>query len=654
MATNTPEPSVRSNEMPDQGWLEWRADIASKSDELVELVVELDDPTESQFWNTWRKPENNGVSKASLINARIDELNLARAPFEQFIQGMGGTLHYRYWTSNAVHIRIAANDVERIETHPGVIGIWPALTQGENSWDMYDIMGSKNQNSGKIFGRPWEKAGIYGEDSGRVTTPDNNIKLCFVEWLDEYDPDDVINNDHAAFVDYVGGGSKIQNQEICYDGQCILAINTGSGNHVTWMAALAAGSIEQGQDPSYTTETSRAARSGASQETSIFTFLAEKHTQTQSEKDASAAAYRKAFERCLESNVDVVINASGFLAQSCSASQNPAGIRSTLNSLLDDGVPIVSAAGNFGTEPPTTCTVTGPAVYPETISVGALNPNSSYGGEPANSGNSGSDRRASSSTGHTVISRYSGNGTANVPAVTIAAPSVIDNVANSGTSGPGAYANSPITGTSAATAITGGVVGLMLEAMRESQLNPDYLMMNAAIALLGDGATSPTTKSRTFVDDEFGFGRLKMQLPINGTPDEVGEIEASKYNVTSITLNSGQAAYIPLGCYSAGCADTYSGIKAALFVEDPGRNSYWIPNVDFQIVDACTSGLPIIKEASTSDFLWKRIRVFDTWRFKGKCPYMRVYLDDVSYFQNVRMGVAGYMFGPGNPFWENH
>lgn len=78
-----------------------------------------------------------------------------------------------------------------------------------------------------------------------------------------------------------------------------------------------------------------------------------------------------------------------------------------------------------------------------------------------------------------------------------------------------------------------------------------------------------------------------------------------------------------------------------------------MPNFKLEIVDLC-DGNSVLRSSATYPYLWKRVRVVDESRFDNRCPAIRVTLDDNSYYQNVRYAVAGYMFGPDNPFWELH
>lgn len=153
---------------------------------------------------------------------------------------------------------------------------------------------------------------------------------------------------------------------ICFQWGCRPTSNrsttTGHGDIVTWVAA---GSIEEGQDPSVTNASARAERSGIARETVIDYYGA---------NDCDAVT--RAVQRAVARGVDVVnmslradfINES---TSSCDAAYNCGGLNEAIRAATDAGVVVVKSAGNFGETDPD-CGITYPAWRPEVIAVGSL------------------------------------------------------------------------------------------------------------------------------------------------------------------------------------------------------------------------------------------------------------------------------------------
>lgn len=588
------------------------------------FVVEFNDPAQTDFGRSL-KAVTDQSSRSALIQTRKNELYSVREGFRQAFSDRGLKVVSEFWIDNSIAVTASLDLLEDIIAYPNVIAVWPTDDNAATNNVWYDGATITNSVQSEIY----SDYGYWGEGNGRVQSPTDNMKIGFVE----FDEGLTINENHLGWLDYVGGGTRVKKTRLCFGSGCIIQINTtGLQTHIQGTASVAAGSIEQGQDPAYpgSNTLQQRRRSGIAQEAEIYAYLAASNDST--------LGYKKAIEELIGIGVDVINSSASFTSNPCSRSYNPGGIASAILGAKNAGVPLVVSSGNTSAG---ACSVQFPAYLPYVVSVGAVetnNTNVDYAVTP---------RASYSAYGNLLLTdRYGIQ--AFSPAVSLVAPGNIRYRLGAGTDGYSSFS-----GTSASTPVVTGITALLIEWMRDNGLGfaaSEVEVIHATLGVFGDGANGPTTKTRTRVDREYGFGRIKAQLPLASLGGQ-GSILAHRIIWNYGTISSGQTIQYALsrGCggWIFPCPDTiedFKGLKSAIIIEDPANNMTYVPNVEYSVVDLCNNNA-ILKQADTLDYLKKRMRIYDyQTRLHGTCPWVQIKILDAGYV-NVKYASVSYLLG---------
>lgn len=295
----------------------------------------------------------------------------------------------------------------------------------------------------------------------------------------------IVENCNACIQEFLG---------ICFEWGCRPVSPSGSGiDHGTIVTWVAAGSIEQGQDPGIPDPGQRRRRSGVAPEPIIDYFGV---------NDCDAVS--RALQRAVARGVDVVnmsFRGDFVLADtsSCDASMNCGGINEAIRAATDAGILVVKAAGNLGNRDPD-CSITYPAWRPEVISVGGLDTHDPFSNLASVSVDSSSSRGG-------VAIRYAAMTTDTMMSgVGLAAPDAVECFPDVG-GGFGWSCGFSASGTSFAAPVVSGLATLFAHSLSNggSIANARDLLVN--VLLMGDrGASSGLTTTE-------GFGRARAFAP---------------------------------------------------------------------------------------------------------------------------------------------
>jgi hypothetical protein len=196
----------------------------------------------------------------------------------------------------------------------------------------------------------------YTGNTGSRTDETNNVYIAFIE------EDNNLVHDHKGF--YPTSSltfSRIQAKFLCSSSACSstgYASNNVPSTHASTVMSIAAGSIDNGQDPNHTTTAARRARGGISSQSELVLYGVN-----------GSESFQRALEAAVSAGADIV-NASLGYDNACDPLFNPSGINTTISLAVTSGVLVVVAAGNDGGA---SCTINHPAIRPPVLAVAGLN-----------------------------------------------------------------------------------------------------------------------------------------------------------------------------------------------------------------------------------------------------------------------------------------
>jgi hypothetical protein len=177
-----------------------------------------------------------------------------------------------------------------------------------------------------------------------------------------------MNGDHVAFKESTGSNYRIFQSWKC-GSTCVefsppTDITVDENNfgddfwHGTEVAGLLAGDLRDGQDPAYTSDTSRSIRSGQASEAGLVLF---------DTGITAVPSLLNAFDRAVESNVHLISASISASDYSCGATSS---VSEAANAVYETGILSVFSAGNNGDDG-TTCSVGNPADAEGVLTIGA-------------------------------------------------------------------------------------------------------------------------------------------------------------------------------------------------------------------------------------------------------------------------------------------
>ncbi|MCP4674783.1 MAG: S8/S53 family peptidase [Deltaproteobacteria bacterium] len=436
--------------------------------------------------------------------------------------------------------------------------------------------------------------GYKGESGGRTKSPSNNIKVGVIE-------PGPLNTEHVGWLDWRGGPSRVKAAYHCDDTSCdITDMSTvvedkSHGTAVTWAIA---GSIEQGQDPAYSSSTSRQNRSGMLSEAEIYFYWA---------NTFYGHNIITAFEQAIIDGVDIINMSFNTKGGQCSMTADSSSMNAAIADILDTGILPIGCAGNTESIHGE-CTLWYPALRSEIV---AVSPLESFTGTPYEN----IEWSPWASVGGMPTQTLAG-WTATTAGIDIAAPG---HYRLHFTDGTDTYSFTEIWGCSMATPIVSGAAGMLREVMNDLGWDGNdakALMVN--LMLLGDASDGTAGgHSYTRVSTKTGYGRLHMHYPSDDNLESPWD-----WSWRSFVMNEGDRISWPVGDGTPLSHEITDWKWAFLWFESALDST---SDIVIAVWDTCPpGGGEEIVAIDPSFSLRKRIRLDDS-DTEGRCLEMRAY-----------------------------
>lgn len=463
--------------------------------EVVILTVQLAEPGFEFSRFQGRAP----TERTPLVEERKAQLKASNGAALAGLAALGARITGRFWLTNTVEVEVPREKVEELRMLPEVEGVRYRAPDTDEPMAAYDGV----QVRGGIRATALIDQGIRGEN-GNKGTSGNDIRIAISE------KNGLVRGSHLGFKDTSGGSSRVKKRYDCTpDGCAAVTANTPSSDHATLVAAAAAGSIEQNQDPNYLDASagypgsaSQVARSGAAPEALIYSYSTN-----------GANSYTFSLEQAVADGADVFNRSAGSASQECEDVDtrtfgDDGGANLAVKNATTAGLLIIHATGN-GHDAGDTCTVHWPSWRPEVVGVGALaSTNSATAYSSVNMSGSSSRGLARTDQGLTAH-----------PAVGLTAPGCVTGLYSA--EADDAYFGQKC-GTSVAAPIVSGAAALLKQAFYDngafSGTVQDARRMLVNLLLMGDGWQVPAlgnTGSETAVgvSRTSGYGRIRLNTP---------------------------------------------------------------------------------------------------------------------------------------------
>ena len=233
-----------------------------KADEKVEFAVMLKEmPFEGE-----RLQGKSDAERDQVIDERRYELAPTQDKAALAIEKLGGVVLSRMWLTNSLIVQAPASKVPEIVQLDGVVGASMGARLREE-YSGYDLR--QEALLGDYF-----SAGKAGSLGNRINQA-SEVRIGFLE----VNP---FSCDHLGFIDYPGYSSRVVSTKYCTNvlSQTYCYSSTGSNvcdtstslRHGNITTTIAAGSIDQGQDPNITNPISRSTKSGVATEALIYYY----------------------------------------------------------------------------------------------------------------------------------------------------------------------------------------------------------------------------------------------------------------------------------------------------------------------------------------------------------------------------------------------
>jgi Subtilase family len=407
----------------------------------------------------------------------------------------------------------------------------------------------------------------------------------------------MLNHEHAGWKDCAASTcrSRLIARKDCSEFPCVetTAAPDPDDPHATLVSYIAAGSIEEGQDPAYPGEHTddQIARSGHLPEAQVYFYTG---------RDSDSIS--NAIHQAVLDGVDV-LNLSLRWGKSCDGTFDVSGINLALKTARTYGVLVTACGGNSGADG---CTVWYPAVRADTLAVNGLRTRGSrddYGDLPLSS---------HASRGDVPIRVYTGwPGWS--PAVDLSAPGTLRLfAAHQGATG---YASKSASGCSVATPVVSAAAGALkgaMYAMGYPTNCAELLMVN--MLLMGDGWDPVTGHRQSGLSKLSGTGRIRMHWK-----DEL--VQPAGWDMHAFRIHDGETHAFSVGAPGPESPRIQQWKWAALWFEDDFQN---VADVDFFVYDTCPpGGGEVLVTADLGFGLRMRVTLLQP-DIGGRCLEMRV------------------------------
>ena len=571
------------------------------ADELVRTVVHLNDVP---FEFSQLDQDLTAGERSSLLDERRQALSTSQNAVNAVLLARGGQILGRYFVGeNSVLALVPAADIPAIAALPSVryleldkIGGTPAFAYNLHSaavgirTDQFIYAGYDSNNNGT--GIPVRIAIL--EHGGYNANGDCGINnypvMSHVAW-----------NDSAS-----GSNNRIKKRYNCSGGSCVTTTipGGGAGQHGHMVAGIAAQDIYDGQDPDYTTDSTRMQRSGIAQEADIYYYNI----------GCWYTGLRTAIDQAVVDNVDIINMSFGFDA--CVPAFNSSGVNEALAAALAAGIVPVAAVGNSSNSLSDACEISWPAYRPHVLGVtGLWTIDQSQDYLTTNVGIG-----ISAMGGVTVT--VPGSGSTAAAGVALAAPGVLRRMVDFSSG----YHYSDKFGSSLATPVASGAAANLrdaLAALGHSSVGNNGGLLLTNMLLMGDGSNGwnigdpnyahPKTKPNR----RSGFGRLRMWWPSNS------RLTAPwGWGSRAITVRQGETVTFPV--WDSG-PESGAITEWKWAVTWMGQNLTNYPDIDVSVYNTCPSGggAPQLVASQSDEDFRNRIRLTSD-DIAGRCLEMRI------------------------------
>lgn len=559
-------------------------------------------------WSSFRIAHDDEIARKKLISDRTAELTATQTDFVGWLKSLGATDLHTYFSVNHVSANVEARVVKLALARPGVTGA--ALPAPAAQVHPADFQTGEQVKDYVRASDLWS-IGIRGHAGGKANN--RRVRIGVIE-VAAGSGKNLPHRNHPVFKRIENPGSRIRLVRDCSSGTCVTTteLPTAEINHGTDVTALAVGSIEEGQDPSYpgAGTSDQRQRSGILTDAYLYYYFT---PGTLSPQNPASLQVKAALDVAILDGVDVV-NMSFGLGGACNPAVDYSGLNATLRSAAAAGVVMVASAGNNAGS--SVCNIEYPAFRPEVLATTVLASEGNSPGYPAYN-----DTVWSGVSYGGVPTTVYGGGSSTTSAMALSSPGCAK-YRPSRTGGVYTYVEtqSPFCGTSLAAPVVSGVAGAMRNGLflAGTPITSGRLMA-VNVLMMGDGYQfewGPGLNTPSGMSAKTGAGRIKAHWP--STADLGFEWGWAWHNPT---VYQGQThkfkirSALPMPAY-------VNQVKAA-FMMMPS-SFYDIPDVDMYLMDVCNPASPTIVLAETGYDLRGRFRL-EAGNIAGRCLEIWLY-----------------------------
>lgn len=548
---------------------------AAAPNDLLSLTLILKDVAAN--WKSFRDATVD-AERSAWIQARNASLLPTRQALINWLSANGAVDVDPFWIANQVHAYVPASKVPALMARQEILDVAPDGTGTDTAaWTGQESTDAVRLSNLAAYG-------MAGYGGGKLRP---RILVAIIEQSPPY-------RAHAAFSRNWSGGSRIQWVKDCTSGTACPTTSASSttDTHGNRVAAIAAATIEHGQDPAYpgTGTPSQRRRSGHLRESYLATYL---WTQN------SVATAARAVQEAIADGADV-INISFAAGDGCNRYENAGGMNGALQNALSTGAVVVASAGNGGPGPG--CTLGYPSQRPEVFAVNGVdtyNDLFSYTAFPILAG---------ASRGGVLIRTYNGT-SAYLGGVSAVVPGNLTNMP----SPPGNSYVGGLYGSSAAAPVATGLLGAVRNLFQQQGWVRSSGGMMATALLFGDGWNSDSgAQTASEMSWRSGAGRLRAHWP-----SSADLVAPYGWGWQAITIYPGQTVTWPVGI-----PPFSSPTQWKWAVMYPAANLDAVPDVDFYVDDTCAGGG--VRASDAGYDVHSRFR-FNQSQIAGRCLQMRAY-----------------------------
>lgn len=453
---------------------DWRQSVESLED-TVNVVVRLQENEEAS-----RLPQVSSAlftrepafalrqmkSRLLAIEARKSARNALYAPVIADLESAGGTVLSRYWLINGFEAALGAEALDLLITDSRVLRL-EKIEEDELDANNMDDMRDAAQVA------QFHTAGYEGE-TGSCRNSVNDMLLAVL--------DDNIDMEHPAWRDSSSSGSS-RLVEVWRHGWWWHTVDESTStkpSHGNKVSAIAMADLTQGQDPSYSSSSSRDDRTGFAPEAS-FVFIETGGTNMTNE-----------VEKAVDLGVDVINMSYSNNSNKCKKSYSA---NDAIDEAMLDGAFVAKSASNNG-HTSSSCNVGNPGAASGAFTVNAM-------------------VRSASDMKHAEMYSGSSRGGDSLGRAIIAITAPTGPEGDTSAAAGGDYGE--FGATSGATPVVAASAALLKEHLMDifsTSLMTESGFLYASMLLMGDGQLESGSKASatTPMDELWGAGRLHMRM----------------------------------------------------------------------------------------------------------------------------------------------